>query len=126
MKAIQDVPIDGTQFLGVEIESKNGTYRRAIEFTDLDQLFREIANLKRAGEWNPAFSADGFQVKRMYRPLKREEIEQSIRRMQSRRPRTLLTVLQDDVFPDELRISDYWLTDWEMTLEILRRMEAEA
>lgn len=123
MKAIQDVPIAGTQFLGVEIESKNGTYRRAIEFTDLDQLFREIANLKRAGEWRPTYSPDGFCVKRMYRPLKRDEIEQSIRRMQSKRPRTLLTVMQDDVFSDDLRVSDYWLTDWEMTLEILRRLE---
>lgn len=126
MKAIQDVPIDGTQFLGVEIESKHGTYKLAIEFTDIGALFVKIAELKRSGEWNPTFSADGFQVKRMYRPLKREEIEQSIRRMQSRRPRTLLTVLQDDVFPDDLRVSDYWLTDWEMTLEILRRLEAES
>lgn len=125
MKAIQDVPIAGTQFLGVEMESKHGTYKRAIEFTDIDSLFREIERLKSVGVWNPTYSEDGFCVKRMYRPLKREEIEKSIRRMQSRKPRTLLTVLQDDVFPDDLRVSDYWLTDWEMTLEILRRLEAE-
>lgn len=125
MRAIQDVPVDGTQFLGVEMESKHGTYKRAIEFIHLGALFIKIAELKRRGDWNPTFSTDGFQVKRMYRPLKRDEIEQSIRRLQSKRPRTLLTVMQDDVFTDNLRVSDYWLTDWTMTLEILKRLEAE-
>lgn len=125
MKAIQDVPIAGTQFLGVEMDAKHGKYKRAIEFENLDSLLRTIGEIKRDGEWSPTFSADGFVVKRKHRAANRDEIEQSIRRMQSRKPRTLLTVLQDDVFPDDLRVSDYWLTDWEMTLEILKRLESE-
>lgn len=127
MRCVKDVPTGPTCYLAIEVCGEKGVYIESIDLPEsldgaVDIAIEKISNLQGL---NPTYSADGFKVFRMMKPLLRDEIESSIRRVQSKKPRTLLTVCNDDVFQDDLSANDYWVVDWKMTMEILRRLEAE-
>lgn len=126
MRCIQDVPITSTLYVDVRLVHPNGsTATLAVDWhadaaTTAQDVLSEMAGWQERG-FKPAFTPENFRVREMAAQPTREQIADSVRRAMPKR--TLLTVQQTEVFPDDLNVSDYWRTNWSLTAALLREIE---
>jgi hypothetical protein len=118
MREIQDVPIGPLAVVSMKLIKDGRPCVLEIDYVDATStanlVVKEFTRMSKLG-----YILVEFAVLRMSNHLTSEDIAASIRRKQPRR--TLLAVQSQEVFADDIDVSEYWKTDVAATRELLSR-----